>query len=199
MWPLNYLFSEYNRARVVDQYTYQQLFAAYERVYKPGSKTAVFYHRDLYLTMKAMLNKTEPPKLLETRLQLESRALIFSSHHFLFDIFDRKLQQYFEGGLINQNTKLWHHTRSPKKFKKFRESFAVLTFGELEAGFFVCVVPFILCIFVFVIEWMPSLKDLILFLLIFKKYFEVKETEQRIHNELVEKMLGAYRRKQQCY
>lgn len=129
------------------------------------------------------MNKTVPPRHLEARHLLEARSLKFPAHHFLFDIFNRKLQQYFEADLVNFNTRLWRERSDPKKYEKYEEPFAILTLGELEAGFFVCMAPFILGILAFVFEWIAALKNLIVFLIIFKKYFDLKKVEQSEHGE----------------
>lgn len=111
---------------------------------------------------------------------LEPRALLFLRFYdFLFEIFDRKLQQYVEADLVNYNIRRWKDRANPNFFEEIKEPFAVLTLDELEAGFVVCLVPLVLSIFVFAIEWMPTSKDLLVFLFIFKKYFQVKESEQK--------------------
>lgn len=131
----------------------------------------------MYGFIRNTLNKTDPPKLLEERFLLENRALHYPPNHFLFDIFDRKLQQYIEGDFINYNTRYWTRANDPKKFEEFKEPFAVLTLGELEAGFVVCMVPLALSILVFAFEWIPNLWNLFIAICIFKKYFEVKQLE----------------------
>lgn len=179
----DYLISS---ANIIDDWNLKEYVAAFNSTYFPGSKTAVYYHLDLYYYLVwRFLEKTEPSKLLDTRLMLDSIGLVFPSHHFLYAAFDRKLQQYIEADLIAYNVRKWHENVQQKKFKKFIEPFAVLTFEELEAGFVVCMVPLVLSIFVFVMEWMPLLKDLLCFLIIFKKYFDVKKLEQLVHTKAV--------------
>lgn len=175
-----------SRGNVIDDWKNPEFFDAYKRAYIAGSKTAVFYKKDMYLpVIRRKMNKTVPPLLLKERLMLEARALVFLRHHFLFDIFDRKLQQYVEADLVSYSTKEFNEANNPKKFEAHQEAFAILTLGELEAGFVVCMVPLVLSILVFFIEWMPVLKDLLVFLFIFKTYFDVKKLEQRNHSELM--------------
>lgn len=125
------------------------------------------------------LNRTDPPKLLKERIMLEGRVLMFPRNHFLFEVFDRKLQQYLEADLIASTIRHLEEFFNPKKYSRnMMEPFAVLTLSELEAGFVVCLLPLAFTVFVFGIEWMPTLKDLVVFLIIFQKYFEVKKLEQ---------------------
>lgn len=154
--------------------------------YIPGSKTSIYYKKKHFsIITRDLLNRTDRPKLLKDRLMLELKALRIEKHNCFFEAFDRKLQQYIEGGLNDYNSKEFVETNNPKKFEKYKELFAVLTLSELEAGFVVCIVPFLLSILVFCLEWLPTLKNLIVFLFVFKKYFEVKELEQKKHCELM--------------
>lgn len=135
----------------------------------------------MYLAViKYWMNRPDPPLLLEDRFILEAQALWFKPHHFMFDVLDRKLQQYTDGGLLKYNARDFEDEQNPKRFQELKKSFAVLTLGELEAGFVVCIVPFVLSVFVFIIEWMLTTKNLLIFLLMFKKYFEVAKLEQSV-------------------
>lgn len=181
---LNNIFF-YERANIVDDWTESEWLAAYERTYTPGSKTAVFYHQSLFNIIRVKLNRIEPPKLLKMRYMLEPRCFLFNSHTFLFEAFDRKLQQYIEGDLVAFNDKHYIEFSNPKKFEVYKEPFAVLTLKELEAGFVVCTIPLTFSILIFAIEWMSTLKNLVVFLFIFKKYFDLKKLEQSRHSELM--------------
>lgn len=138
------------------------------------------------------LEKTAPPKLLLDRYKLEMRAFDFPPHHFLYDVLNRKLLQYIEADLINYNMREFREASNPLKFQQDEEPFAVLTLGELEAGFVVCILPLILSVFVFGFEWIPTLKDLMLFLFIFKTYFELKWQEQSEHIDLMRSKFAAW-------
>lgn len=116
---------------------------------------------------------------------LLSNVLVFPRYHFLFDIFNRKLQQYFEGGFTNFNTKVFREYMNPKRFEIFEKPFAVLTLIELEAGFVVCMLPLLFSIIVFSLEWLTALKDLTVFLFIFKRYFRMKMSEQKARFKIV--------------
>lgn len=171
------------RAHIIDNWTDSELQAAYKQAYVPGSTTSVFYNLDLYPTLiKHQQNRTDPPKLLKDCYMLESRALVFGPNHYFFEIFDQKLQQYIEGDFINFNNRKWMEENNPKRQDENKKPFAVLTLDELEAGFVACIAPFVLSILVFVLEWIRTLKDIMIFFMIFKTLFEVKDLEQINHN-----------------
>lgn len=148
----------------------------------------MFYYKSATFNIyfiKERLHKTEPPKLSKDRFLLVPRSLLFNRHHFLFEIFDRKLLQYIEGDLIGYNLRFWELLGNPKRLKVDKEPFSVLTLRELEAGFVICFVPLVLCFLVFAIEWMLTLKNLLVFLIFFQNYFEIKKIEQSKHSELI--------------
>lgn len=90
--------------------------------------------------------------MLPNRFILEVNSLLIPPLHFLYDMIDRKFQQYVEGDLVNYNIRAWRNKYNPIRFKKHRDPFSVLTLKSLEAGFVVCLIPLVLSILVFVIE-----------------------------------------------
>lgn len=186
---LRFLFC---RGNVVDDRYDDQLAQALKSLYTPGTKTGVHFHTGMYNNfIRGKLNLSKPPKLLPDRYMLESIVFAFYPEHYLYNVFDRKLQQYIEADLINYNVRAFKENNNPKKYERFEEPFAVLTLGELEAGFVVCMVPLVLSLFVFLIEWTPTLKDLTVFLFISKTFFEVKKCEQKNHFELMKAKIAA--------
>lgn len=158
----------------MDDWTYPDLFNAFERSFQPGSKTSVFYNREMYLVIRFVLNRTEPPRLIQNRFIFGCRGLLFPANHFLFEIFDRKLQQYVEADLISYNILQWNDEDNPEKHVVQMEPFAILTLCQLEAGFVICLASLLLSFLVFCIEWMMNMKDLMIFHFIFKSYFNLK-------------------------
>lgn len=170
-------------ANVIDNWHPPELFEALGRLYVAGSKTAVFYNRDQYSSViLKQIGKIVPPKCLQERYMLETRAIQLPTNDFFHEILDRKIRQFLEGGFIEFNTRHWQELNSPKKYEQYKEPFSVLTFKKMEAGFVVCLVPLCLSILLFCLEWMATLKVLMVFLMIFKKYFEAKNSEQRNKN-----------------
>lgn len=139
-----------------------------------------------------ILQKTQPPKLLKDRFMLEARSLDFESHHFLYEIFNHKLHQYIEADLVNFHKRFFNERFNLKKFEEFKEPFAVLNLKELEAGFVVCLIPIILSLLVFAIEWLPTLKDLFVFSFIFQNYFYLKKVEQQEYSEFISEKIALW-------
>lgn len=156
------------------------LRSAYNQTYTSGSKVSVYYYHpeDYSSTVKLILRRTVPPKLLRDRFMMDCTAFTFLPFSFYFDILDRKLQQYIEADLINYNMREYFTHNNPKKFESRSEPFAVLTLSELKAGFVVSMLPLVLSMCVFIAEWIPKLKDFTIFMNIFKTYFDIKRSEQ---------------------
>lgn len=171
----------FTRGIVVDDWNVNQLYDAYRSLDTAGHKIGVFYTIELYKDVNINTHRVKPLKLLEDRYNLEGLAFMFPQHHFLFEAFDRKLQQYIEADLINFYLRPTREDNNPKKYEEYEEPFAVLTLVELEAGFVVCLVPLVFSLFVFCVEWTPTLKDLIFFQFMFKIYFAMKRIEEQKH------------------
>lgn len=137
------------------------------------------------------LNETTPPNILPVRLMVRVFGFQFPALHFLFETFDKKLQQYSEGGFIGHHVNNIKAKFTIKRLQKTKKPFAVLTLAELEAGFVITLVPFVLCLFVFCSEWLVTTKDLIIFFVIFEKYFGTKDFEQKRRSELVKIKMAA--------
>lgn len=131
------------------------------------------------------IKKTAPPKQLSDRFMLESRAVVFPQFHFLFEVFDKKFQQYLEADLIEYNLRAWKEENNLKKLEQYKEPFEVLTLGDLEAGFVVWLVPLFFSILIFGIEWLPTLHKLIVFLFVFKTFYKLRKSELKARNAMV--------------
>lgn len=167
----------------VEKYIKEFRFA-FDRTYTPGSKVAVYYHPHNYNdTVRVILQRIIPPKLLHDRFMMDCHAFVLYPLNFFFEILDRKLQQYIEGDLIDYNKRAHFKDSDPKKFEVHQESFAVLTLNELESGFAVSMLPLVFGVFLFIAEWIPRLKELIIVLYIFKTYFDVEHSHQSKNRE----------------
>lgn len=100
------------------------------------------------------------------------KAFLVQNFNRLYLTIDRKLQQLSEAGLIDYNTRFWYDRRDPKR-NSVEDGPQVLTLGELEAGFVICIAPLIFSAFVFAVEWMISLKYFLIVRTIFQKFFEM--------------------------
>lgn len=57
---------------------------------------------------------------------IDAVTIFFSPHHFLFNIFDRKLEQYIEADSMNYNIRRCEEANNPKKCEEYKENFAIL-------------------------------------------------------------------------
>lgn len=154
----------------------------------------MFYVEEFYVeVVRDGLNKSMPPLCLNDRFTLNAKAIALSNETFP-DSYDRKLQQYIEADLINYNIRDFQEENNPKRYEEHKTPFAVLNIRDLEAGFVVCLVPLALTILVFAVEWMLTLKNLLLFILIFKTYFDVKQQEHFDHGELMKRKVAKKQR-----
>lgn len=128
--------------------------------------------------------RSKAPKLLTERYMLQQDVLFFPQRHFLFEVFDRKIQQLSEAGLIDYYVEKVNEGWNPKKLEQHKKPFKVLTLGELEAGFMVSIAPLALSLLVFCIEWIVAMKDLLVFHFTFEAYFTLKKCEQDRQSEL---------------
>lgn len=139
----------------------------------------------MHNTLIRKIKKTEPPKQLGERFMLESRAFLFPQFHFLFEAFDKKFQQYLEANLIEYNMRFWNEKQNLKKLEQHKEPFAVLTLGDLEAGFVVWLVPLGFSLFIFGIEWLTTTIKLISVLFAIKSLYKLKESEQEARSPML--------------
>lgn len=122
-------------------------------------------------------HKAEPPTMLSDRLNVDVKMMALPRDNHYFEIFNKKILQLVEAGLFDQYSKDWMNSRDLKKNEEFAEPFKILTLGELEAGFVVCMVPLLFSAIAFCLEWMVALKDLLVFQFIFHAFFELQRNE----------------------
>lgn len=120
--------------------------------------------------------------LLEDRLLLEMQVLLVEPHSKLFHFIDLKMQQLFEGGIINKFNN-WHEiTFNNNRFPEFKDPFEVLTFDELEAGFVTCFAPLLFGVAVFCSEWLVVLKYYLVVKSIFEVLFKMQRNQLNEHS-----------------
>lgn len=124
------------------------------------------------------LKKNKEPKLLPDRYLMDHTVLSFRLRDFMFEVFDEKIQQLVEGHFIAFHLQNDNRAELSEVVKRLEIPFKDLTIGELEAGFVVSTSPLILSLMVFCFEWLVTLKDLLVFLCIFKTYFKMRSSEQ---------------------
>lgn len=179
--------------KVIDNASYEEATAAFDRLYTAGTKTGMFYYKSKTShDLITDLNKTEAPKLLSDRYLLQPSVLIFEHHHYLFEVLNKKFEQLLEAHLIEYYIERDNDEPSyTKRLKKQEKPFKVLTLDELEAGFVVSMAPLVLSFVIFCFEWLSPLKDLLVFLYIFETYYKIRQIEQDQQMQLGKFKIGA--------
>lgn len=163
------------RGNLRDHWTYTQFREAFGLLYEADTKVGMVVTEESLAAYTRFYHKTEPPGTLENRLNVDIKSMALPRDNKFFKIFNEKISQLFEAGLFYQYGKDWLNRRDLKRNEEFTEPFKILTLGELEAGFIVCIVPLVISMLVFGCEWLVVLKDLLVFLAIFRKYFAIKQ------------------------
>lgn len=91
----------------------------------------------------------------------------------MFEFINRKLQQFFEGGIMDFYLTWFKELHSKNRFEEYKEPFKVLTLEELEAGFVISFAPLLFAIVTFCVEWLVVLKDFVLAKCIFNAIFKI--------------------------
>lgn len=115
--------------------------------------------------------------MLKERLFLLVAGSGFPKNHKLFEIFDKKLQQMHEAGLIeflNRIVKTFAESGQYRKYQEDPNEKKVLTLKSLEAGFVIWLTSLSLSIVMFICEWIIRMRDLV----VFKNVFEAFTREQ---------------------
>lgn len=179
--------------RVIDKLTLLEEIAAFDRLYTAGSKTGMFFFKSKasHDTIRVS-EKTEAPKLLDSRYMLLPEVLLFKQGHCMYEVFDKKIQQLLEAHLIDYYIEKYNEEVNLKRLEKHDPPFKVLTLGELEAGFVISTAPLVLSIVAFCLEWLVTLKNLLVVLVTLKTYFMMKKHEQDQQIELNKIKMAAW-------
>lgn len=172
-FPFFLLKSAIFRGNVIDRWTYKEFFKAFAKLYDPQSKIAVEVNQDILLTLMIESGKRKLPKFLKERYGANTVALWIPNFHRFYHVFDWKLQQLLEAGLVDYNMRYFYDRRNPKRFLE-EAGPEILSLHDLEAGFVICMVPLVISIFIFVIEWLVLLKDFLVFRTIVLTFLELK-------------------------
>lgn len=170
----NQIYFSVHRANIEEEWTTEELAAAYGRLFKAGSRTAVIYDIHMYNLANKFGDFTEPPKVLPDRFMLDISALVFQPNHMFYEVVDETMQRLAQNGVTEYHVKTCYEKFKPERFRKKEESYKILTLSELEAGFVVSLVPLILSFLVFCIEWLPSIKNIVMVGHIFKAFYRLR-------------------------
>lgn len=91
------------------------------------------------------------------------------------DVFDTKIEQILEAGLIDYLDKDYSEYVNPKRYEHLHpKGPEVLTLEHLRAGFIIWLVSVSFALFVFIAEWVVRLKDLLIYYYLFSAFYNFK-------------------------
>lgn len=136
---------------------------------------AVIFPDNVYRLLKASEGVLFE-RFLDDRFIQNSYGVQFAKNHKLFNIFDAKMQQLFESGLVNVFAEPWFKYLNPKHpwykhLRNLNEGPKVLTLEHLQAGFIVwlCSLSFAFAAFGF--EFIFKYKDCLIIQMYYLYYY----------------------------
>lgn len=131
----------------------------------------LYYH--VWLSNGTLLNR-----FLKQSVNLDIRGLVFPRNHGFYEIFNKKLQQYFESGLIGRYVSSTKAFLNPKRYAHlFAASPQVLTMEHLQAGFVIWLVSILVSLTAFTLEWLVRLKDYLLIKHLLTAFYEQRHLD----------------------
>lgn len=112
-------------------------------------------------------------RIIELKTFGSTKKLTFSHNHAFFNAFNRKIEQLVTAGIINHWTEVFEALVDPKDLIRLKpENYQKMSLKHLEAGFVVWLLSLLFPIAAFIIEWIMTWKDFIIFKYIFKFYMK---------------------------
>lgn len=103
-------------------------------------------------------------------------GLRFELCHVFYEIFDKKIEQLFTGGIIKQYIEQVTADMNPKRYEHlYVDEPQVLTIEHLEAGFITWLIALSLAIIIYMLEWLVRFKDSLVFKYIWIAFCKQKE------------------------
>lgn len=113
-------------------------------------------------------------RVMKERVDVEISGLIMPKNHKFYDLFNAKIQQLFEGGIISYFNEVWTKCLDPKRYAHFYNNEPqVLTMDHLEAGFVIWLVSLFGAVAVFLVEWLFRYKDYLTAKYLLASYFKM--------------------------
>lgn len=167
---LNEIFSRAKFKELRDPLEFMKLI---NQIDDPNSKFCIHL---VFWNLRSAVNITKGKflkTLLKDRAMLQMEGVSMQRNHPFFEEFDRKFQQLFTGGLINQYTEEYFETLNPKRYEHLYpgDEPQVLTMKHLEAGFVVWLVSLSFAIIEFIIEWIIQLEEYLVIKFILSTFY----------------------------
>lgn len=162
----------YKKIRVVPINSEEEFLIETFLIYNKSFKGALqepaltYYHK--VITSRGQLLK----RVMKERVDLETSGLSLPKNHKFYDLFNDKLQQLFQSGIISYYNEFWTEWLDPKRYAHlYMEEPQILTLEHLEAGFVIWLISLTFAVLVFVIEWFVRAKDFIVMKYLLNSYF----------------------------
>lgn len=124
-------------------------------------------------------------RLLDERVKLDTHGIIMGRHAKFYEIFNRKIQQMFDSGIVSYHVTRYSSNLNYNKFKHLYERDPKkLTMKELEAGFVVWIFAVLLTVIVFTCEWIVRFKDYLKIKYVLLAMYERREVERNKHIDI---------------
>lgn len=120
-------------------------------------------------------------RIIKQRVKKPLEGFRFPQNHRFFDIFSTKINQMVTCGIVDHFSDQFNDLTYKKKF-------ANLTI-HLQAGFAVWLVSLIFPVTVFIVEWIITFKEFIVFNCVFNAYIEILRRNARNRNRKMRKAL----------
>lgn len=111
-------------------------------------------------------------RLLKEIILTDRCGICFPIHHRLFTIFNRKIQQLIEGGIVDLLKEEALKYLNPNRYKHlFTQEPEVLSMRHLEAGFVIWLISVCFACLVFALEWLITFKEYLIFKCLLKAFY----------------------------
>lgn len=121
-----------------------------------------------------------------------TKNLAFPPHHAFYDAFNRKIEQLVAAGVIDHIRDTFDLPK-PRPPKLTPETFKVMSLEHLKAGFVVWLVSLFFPSIAFMAEWIMTLKNFIIFKIIYANFIKTLIKNMRNRDRKLQKDLKKIR------
>lgn len=145
----------------------------FKRIHDPNFKGGLQVNQDYLIAFTRFSKGLFLDRVLKETLYTEIVGLELPKNHKFFEIFDKKIQQLFNAGIVDYYRDEFVQFTKPKRYKHLHNSKPkVLTLKILEAGFVVWLISLFMSFLAFVGEWTVRIKDFLVFEYILEKFYD---------------------------
>lgn len=110
-------------------------------------------------------------------------GLAFEYNHVFFETFNEKIKQLITGGIIEHYVQHVTADADPKRYEHLNvDEPQVLTMNHLEAGFVIWLFVLSLAVVIFLLEWIATFKDFLVFKNVLTAFLGRKDRMEKVEN-----------------